>query len=186
VLTGRVLLLNFSYEPLGTVGVARAMTLFIRGAVTIEEFDGENVLRSVRQTFRVPSVIRLRHYVYLKRSKQAKATVRRAQIYMRDSYRCQYCGEHKSASTLTLDHILPRAQGGNSAPENLVTACEKCNGRKGNRTPEQARMPLLTSQSLLKVGLDRVLLCRYAESKPEWRKYLFIEDESLDRQRLLA
>jgi 5-methylcytosine-specific restriction endonuclease McrA len=186
VLTGRVLLLNFSYEPLGTVGVARAMTLFIRGAVTIEEFDGENVLRSVRQTFRVPSVIRLRHYVYLKRSKQAKATVRRPQIYMRDSYRCQYCGEHKSASTLTLDHILPRAQGGNSAPENLVTACEKCNGRKGNRTPEQARMPLLTSQSLLKVGLDRVLLCRYAESKPEWRKYLFIEDESLDRQRLLA
>lgn len=186
VLTGRVLLLNFSYEPLGTVGVARAMTLFVRGAVTVEEFDGDNVLRSVRQTFRVPSVIRLRRYVHLRRNKQAKATVRRAQIYIRDGYRCQYCGEHKSASQLTLDHILPRAQGGNSTPENLVTACEKCNGRKGNRTPEQARMPLLTSQSLLKVGLDRVLLCRYAETKPEWRKYLFIEDETLDRQRLLA
>lgn len=186
MLTGRVLLLNFSYEPLGTVGVARAMTLFVRGAVTVEEFDGTNVLRSVRQTFRVPSVIRLRRYVHLRRQKQARSTVRRAQIYIRDGYRCQYCGEQKAASALTLDHILPRAQGGNSLPENLVTACEKCNGRKGNRTPEQARMPLLTSQSLLKVGLDRVLLCRYAESKPEWKKYLFIEDDSLDQQRLSA
>ena len=185
MLTGRVLLLNFSYEPLGTVGVARAMTLFVRGAITVEEFDGENVLRSVRQTFRVPSVIRLRRYIHLRRAKQARASVRRAQIYMRDGYRCQYCGEHKAAAELTLDHILPRAQGGASLPENLVTACEKCNGRKGNRTPEQARMPLLTSQTLLKVGLDRVLLCRYAESKPEWKKYLFIEDEA-ETQRLSA
>jgi 5-methylcytosine-specific restriction endonuclease McrA len=185
MITGRVLLLNFSYEPLGTVGVARSMTLFVRGAITVEEFDGQNVLRSVRQTFRVPSVIRLRRYVHLRRAKQARATIRRAQIYMRDGYRCQYCGEHKVALALTLDHILPRAQGGNSMPENLVTACEKCNQRKGNRTPEQARMPLLTSQTLLKVGLDRVLLCRYAESKPEWKKYLFIEDEP-ETERLSA
>ena len=161
------------------------MTLFVRGAITVEEFDGDHVLRSVRQTFRVPSVIRLRRYIHLRRNKQARASVRRAQIYLRDGYRCQYCGEHKAASQLTLDHILPRAQGGASLPENLVTACEKCNGRKGNRTPEQARMPMLTSQTLLKVGLDRVLLCRYAESKPEWKKYLFIEDEA-ETQRLSA
>ena len=185
MLTGRVLLLNFSYEPLGTIGVARAMCMIVRGAVTVEENDGENVLRSVRQTFRVPSVIRLRRYIHMRRAKQARATVRRAQIYMRDSYRCQYCGESRAAAGLTLDHILPRAQGGTSTPGNLVTACEKCNQRKGNRTPEQARMPLLTSQTLLKVGLDRVLLCRYAESKPEWKKYLFIEDEA-DQQRLIA
>ena len=185
MLTGRVLLLNFSYEPLGTIGVARAMCMIVRGAVTVEENDGDNVLRSVRQTFRVPSVIRLRHYIHVRRAKQAKATIRRAQIYMRDGYHCQYCGEAKSASGLTLDHILPRAQGGTSTPGNLVTACEKCNQRKGNRTPEQARMPLLTSQTLLKIGLDRVLLCRYAESKPEWKKYLFIEDEA-DQQRLIA
>lgn len=187
MLTNRVLLLNFSYEPLGTVGVARAMTLFVRDAVFVEETDGDNVLRSPSRTFPVPSVVRLRRYVHLRRSKQARQTVRRAQIYIRDCYRCQYCGEAKSASALTLDHILPRAQGGSSAPENLVAACEKCNGRKGNRTPEQARMPLLTSQTLLKVGLDRVLLCRYAESKPEWKKYLFIEDDQPATEiRLLA
>jgi 5-methylcytosine-specific restriction endonuclease McrA len=118
----------------------------------------------------------------LRRRRQTAAN-NRARIYLRDKYRCQYCGDSKAASELTLDHILPRAQGGVSTPENLVAACVKCNQRKGNRTPEQARMPLLTSQHRLRVGLDHVLLCHYAESKPEWKKYLFIED---DEQKLIA
>ena len=117
-LNGRVLLLNFSYEPLGTVGVARAMCLVIRGVVSVEEFDGARVLRS------------------------------------------------------------PRAQAGRSVPENLATACVECNTRKGNRTPEEARMPLLTPQSALGVGLETVVLCHYAESRPEWRKYLYGPSEA--------
>ena len=68
MLTGRVLLLNFSYEPLGTVGVARSVCLFFRGAVFVEENDGDNVLHSPSITFPVPSVIRLRHYVHVRRN----------------------------------------------------------------------------------------------------------------------
>ena len=175
MITGRVLLLNFSYEPLGTVGVARAVCLWFRGKVSVEEHDGENVLRSPSQTIQVPSVIRLRTYINVRRRRQETA-MKRARIYIRDKYRCQYCGDHKHAQDLTLDHILPRAQGGESTPQNLVTACVSCNQRKGNRTPEQARMPLLCSQKLLSIGLDHVLLCHYAESKPEWKKYLFMEE----------
>ena len=175
LITGRVLLLNFSYEPLGTVGVARAVCLWFRGKVSVEEHDGENVLRSPSQTIHVPSVIRLRTYINVRRRRQETA-MKRARIYIRDKYRCQYCGDHKHAQDLTLDHILPRAQGGESTPQNLVTACVSCNQRKGNRTPEQARMPLLCSQKLLSIGLDHVLLCHYAESKPEWKKYLFMEE----------
>ena len=59
-LNGRVLLLNFSYEPLGTVGVSRAMCLVIRGAVLVEEYEAGRVLRSTRAEFQVPSVVRLR------------------------------------------------------------------------------------------------------------------------------
>ena len=175
LITGRVLLLNFSYEPLGTVGVARAVCLWFRGKVSVEEYDGENVLRSPSQTINVPSVIRLRTYINVRRRRQETA-MKRARIYIRDKYRCQYCGDHRHAQDLTLDHVLPRAQGGESVPQNLVTACVACNQRKGNRTPEQARMPLLCSQKLLSIGLDHVLLCHYAESKPEWKKYLFMED----------
>ncbi|MCU0240418.1 MAG: HNH endonuclease [Pyrinomonadaceae bacterium] len=186
MITGRVLLLNFSYEPLGTVGVARAMCMMFRGSISVEEFDGENVIHTVREAFPVPSVIRLRRYVNMHR-KRRETTMKRARIYIRDRYRCQYCGEHKNASDLTLDHILPRAQGGESTPQNLVSACIKCNQRKGNRTPEQARMPLLTSQKLLNLGLDRVLLCHYAESKPEWKKYLFMDEYEAETEvRLVA
>ncbi|MDQ3713661.1 MAG: HNH endonuclease, partial [Acidobacteriota bacterium] len=175
LITGRVLLLNFSYEPLGTVGVARAVCMWFRGKVFVEENDGVNVLRSPSQTISVPSVVRLRTYVNVHR-KRNESTMKRARIYIRDKYRCQYCGDHRHASDLTLDHILPRAQGGESVPQNLATACVTCNQRKGNRTPDQARMPLLTPQRYLSVGLDRVLLCHYAESKPEWKKYLFMEE----------
>ena len=172
---GRVLLLNFSYEPLGTIGVARAMCLVFREAVFVEEYERERVLHSVNAVFRVPSVVRLRAYVNVRRRRQA-AGMKRLRIYVRDRFTCQYCGKRKGADELTLDHITPRAQAGHSTPENLVAACVACNNRKGNRTPEQARMPLLTSQHKLRVGLDRIMLCHYAEDRPEWHKYLFAEE----------
>ena len=171
-LNGRVLLLNFSYEPLGTVGVARAVCLIFREAVFVEEYDGERVLRSVKEVFRVPSVVRLRAYVNVRRRRQT-AGAKRLRIYVRDRFTCQYCGARQNADALTLDHITPRARGGASSPENLVAACLPCNNRKGSRTPEEARMPLLTAQHKLAVGLDLVMLCHYAENRPEWRKYLF-------------
>jgi len=175
LITGRVLLLNFSYEPLGTIGVARAVCMWFSGKLTVEENDGDNVLHSPSTTIPVPSVVRLRSYVHIKRRRQ-ETTMKRARIYIRDGYKCQYCSAAKHAKDLTLDHILPRAQGGESTPQNLVTACVACNQRKGNRTPEQARMPLLTPQKYLSIGLDRVLLCHYAESKPVWRKYLYMDE----------
>jgi len=173
-LDGRVLLLNQTYEPLGTVSVARAVIMTFKDTVTVEEFDSERVLRSVRAEFRVPSVIRRRTYINVRRRQEASG-MKRMRIYMRDKFRCQYCGEKKAASELTLDHILPRSRGGDNSPVNIVTACVACNNRKGNRTPAEARMPLLTSQSALRVKLERVVLCHYAEARAEWRKYLFMD-----------
>jgi 5-methylcytosine-specific restriction endonuclease McrA len=181
-LNGRVLLLNFSYEPLGTVGVARAMCLVIRGVVFVEEFDGQRVLRSPREVFRVPAVVRLRRYVNVRRRRQT-ASMKRLRIFIRDGFRCQYCGQKRAAPELTLDHITPRSRGGRSAPDNLATACVACNTRKGSRTPEEARMPLLTTQRPLGIGLEHLLLCHYAESRPAWRKYLYVEGVPLNRRR---
>src|SRR5438477_529081 len=93
----------------------------------------------------------------------------------RSKFCCQYCGEKKGAVELTLDHIMPRSRGGDNSPVNVVAACIQCNNRKSNRTPEEARMPLLTSQSALRVKLERVVLCHYAEARAEWRKYLFMD-----------
>jgi 5-methylcytosine-specific restriction endonuclease McrA len=173
-LDGRVLLLNQTYEPLGTVSVARAVIMAFKGTVTVEELDGDRVLRSARTEFPVPSVIRRRIYINVRQRREA-AGMKRTRIYMRDKFRCQYCGVKKTPGDLTLDHILPRSRGGDNSPMNIVTACVACNNRKGNRTPSEARMPLLTSQTALRVKLERVVLCHYAEARAEWRKYLFMD-----------
>lgn len=173
-LDGRVLLLNQTYEPLGTVTVARAVIMAFKNTVYVEELDGDRVLHSAHESFPVPSVIRRRTYINIRRRREASG-MKRLRIYMRDKFRCQYCGEKKPASELTLDHILPRSRGGDNSPVNIVTACVPCNNRKSDRTPAEARMPLLTSQTALRVKLERVVLCHYAEARAEWRKYLFMD-----------
>jgi 5-methylcytosine-specific restriction endonuclease McrA len=154
-LNGRVLLLNQTYEPLGTVGVARAIIMTFKNTVFVEEWDGDRVLRSAHDEFPVPSVIRRRTYLNIRRRREQSGT-KRLRIYMRDKFCCQYCGEKKGAVELTLDHIMPRSRGGDNSPVNVVTACVPCNNRKSNRTPGEARMPLLTSQTALRVKLERV------------------------------
>jgi len=173
-LNARVLLLNQTYEPLGTVSVARAIVMTFRNKVFVEEWDANRVLHSAHDEFRVPSVIRRCTYINVRRRRE-QSGMKRLRIYMRDKFRCQYCGEKKGVDELTLDHILPRSRGGDNSPLNIVTACLKCNNRKSNRTPEEARMPLLTSQTALRVKLERVVLCHYAEARAEWRKYLFMD-----------
>jgi 5-methylcytosine-specific restriction endonuclease McrA len=173
-LSDRVLLLNQTYEPLGTVSVARAIIMTFKNTVFVEEWDGERVLRSAHDEFPVPSVIRRRVYINVRRRRE-QSGMKRVRIYIRDKYRCQYCGEKKTAPELTLDHIMPRSRGGDNSPVNIVTACLQCNNRKRDRTPAEARMPLLTSQTALRVKLERVVLCHYAEARAEWRKYLFMD-----------
>jgi 5-methylcytosine-specific restriction endonuclease McrA len=183
-LNSRVLLLNQTYEPLGTVSCARAIVMVWKDSVTVEEWDAQRVLRTVKDVFHVPSVVRRRTYINVRRRREASG-MKRMRIYIRDKYRCQYCGDRKNPAELTLDHIFPRSRGGDNSPLNIVSACLACNNRKGNRTPEEARMPLLTTQSALRVKLERVVLCHYAEARPEWRKYLYMDayDDRLLREK---
>jgi len=173
-LSDRVLLLNQTYEPLGTVSVGRAIIMTFKNTVFVEEWDGKRVLRSAHDEFPVPSVIRRRIYINVRRRRE-QSGMKRMRIYIRDKYRCQYCGEKKTVPELTLDHIIPRSRGGDNSPVNVVTACLQCNNRKRDRTPAEARMPLLTTQTALRVKLERVVLCHYAEARAEWRKYLFMD-----------
>ncbi|OLE54933.1 MAG: hypothetical protein AUG51_06325, partial [Acidobacteria bacterium 13_1_20CM_3_53_8] len=134
-LNSRVLLLNQTFEPLGTVSVARAIVMVLKEKVSVEEWDEGRVLRTARERFAVPSVVRRREYINVRRRREASG-MKRLRIYMRDHWRCQYCGEKGSAQQLTLDHIFPRSRGGENSPINIVTACKACNNRKANRTPE--------------------------------------------------
>lgn len=131
-----VLVLNQDYQPLSVCSVQRSVKLLFLEKAEMLHDDPERVLRSVNEEFAYPSVIRLRYYIHLP---YQRIVLTRRNLMKRDRYACQYCGKK---ADLTIDHVLPRSRGGKDSWENLVTACNKCNVKKGNRTPDEAKMPL--------------------------------------------
>jgi 5-methylcytosine-specific restriction endonuclease McrA len=156
ILQRPTLILNRNWQPVNVATVARALVLlWNESARVVDPADyqlytwadwaklapkaGEAFIRGVRLRLRVPEVVALTEY---DRLPNAHVTFSRRNIFKRDHYTCQYCGAQPGSEDLTLDHVLPRSQGGVSSWENCVLACMGCNKRKADRTPEQARMKL--------------------------------------------
>lgn len=134
------LLLNNTYEPLQVVGWQRGITLLWQGKVEVLE-EHEEEIHSISFSMKIPSVLRMLLPVRIKRRAPVKFT--RLNIFTRDGFKCQYCGEKFESEELTFDHVVPVAQGGKKTWENIATACVDCNSHKEGRTPEQAKMKLL-------------------------------------------
>jgi 5-methylcytosine-specific restriction endonuclease McrA len=136
--TGRVLVLNASYEPINVCTVRRAAVLILKNRAEIIEHSDWS-LRAERMSLPRPVVIRLVTYVKIPRDAHRRKITRRA-VFARDRWTCQYCGGERS--NLTVDHVVPRSKGGESSWDNIVTCCAPCNRRKGDRLPKQANMTL--------------------------------------------
>jgi 5-methylcytosine-specific restriction endonuclease McrA len=102
--------------------------------------EDDDWVRTVSAEIQVPRVIRLFGY-----EKLPKGTVKfnRRNIFARDNNQCQYCGRKFPTAELSLDHVIPRSQGGINTWDNIVCACVSCNVKKGGRTPRQAHMTLI-------------------------------------------
>ena len=133
--SGRVLVLNATYEPINVCSVRRAVVLVLKAKAELVE-EGGWALHSENVTLARPAVIRLVTYVRVPRDAHRRKITRRA-VFARDEWTCQYCG---SRSNLTVDHVIPRCKGGTSSWENIVASCAPCNRRKGDRLPRQAGM----------------------------------------------
>ncbi len=131
-----VLVLNQNYEPLNVCTLRRAIVLvFNRKAEVLE--SGDETVRSATLDLDAPSVIRLHRFI---RRPRVRVKLTRREIFARDGYICQYCGEF--GGDLTVDHVIPRSRGGEHTWENVVTACRLCNHRKGGKTLQEARLRL--------------------------------------------
>lgn len=128
-----VLVLNYDYTPLNVTSVHRGFVLVDKGKAEIVKSD-DNPIVAGYKTYVRPLVIRLLKYI-----RHFTRTLRpnRNRIYKRDGHSCVYCGSSKN---LTLDHVIPKSRGGTNDWTNLVTSCFKCNLKKADRTPEEARM----------------------------------------------
>jgi len=158
----RCLVLNKSWTPIGTIplqdAIVKLFSTYSNGepkariiepesyaAMTWEDWSqlrpkaDDDAIRGQNLYFRVPEVILLSRY-----DKLPKRTVRfsRRNLYRRDGMACQYCGVKPGGPELTVDHVIPRAQGGQTTWENCVLACVECNRKKAAKTPKQAGMKL--------------------------------------------
>ena len=165
-LESNVLALNRLYLAIHVMSAKRAFCLLCKGlAEVIDTQDGAFVnydfsswlevseyrklltrgpnddwVRTVTTEIQVPRIIRLLSY-----ERMPKQTVKfnRRNIFARDHNQCQYCGKRFITSDLSLDHVVPRSQGGGATWENIVCACLNCNIKKGGRTPKQANIKLI-------------------------------------------
>jgi 5-methylcytosine-specific restriction endonuclease McrA len=139
--------------------------MFLGKAELVSSVDNKYI-NTVYRTFVYPSIVRLSLFV---RVPFKKIILSRKNILRRDNHRCQYCG---STSALTIDHIIPKSRGGDDTWENLVVACIKCNNKKSDRTPEEAKMSLRTKPkkpshiTFIKNFVGRV--------DEEWKPYLYM------------
>lgn len=164
----RTLLLNSTYEPMRIISWQRAVVMVYLGKVEVIRTYG-SLLRSVSSTIQAPAVVRLVSFV---RRKRPRISFSRSNVFLRDGYRCQYCGVCLPASELTADHVVPRSLGGATTWDNVVTACAPCNRRKGCRTPSQARMNLRSAPAQPS-HLPSAGLRLHMESAPDsWHEFL--------------
>jgi len=133
------LVLNADYRPLRMMPLSiwswqNSVKAVLSGKAVVVDLYPDLYVRAVSIDMPVPSVIALREYAPTGKS---QAAFTRRNVYLRDSYKCQYCSERFPTPDLSMDHVIPRSLGGKLDWENTVTSCRKCNGRKGSLLPSE-------------------------------------------------
>ena len=166
-MTTRTLMLTPWMAPYKVISWERAIVLSYLGKVEVlEEYDVE--VPAVSLTLRTPAVVRL---TKARVPTSSKVRFSRTNVFLRDGFRCQYCGEKRPTNELNLDHVWPRFRGGKTVWENIVTSCYACNDRKGSRTLAEAGMALLRAPVKPKT-LPLPPVIRPGSMVPEvWRDY---------------
>mmetsp|Transcript_28185 Transcript_28185/g.110739 ORF Transcript_28185/g.110739 Transcript_28185/m.110739 type:complete len:270 (-) Transcript_28185:951-1760(-) len=173
-----VLVLNADYQPLSYLPLSvwpwqEAVKAFYLDRVSIVATYNSEV-RSPSVTMEIPSVVCLRSYH--KHSLKSIPAFTRFNVFLRDNFRCQYCGKRQKATDLTFDHVLPKKYGGKCNWSNIVSACIKCNGRKGSRMikniPDMALLKTPTVPTMHELQFEsRKFPPKYLHES--WRDYLY-------------
>ena len=135
----KTLLLDSSYQVLNFIPERKMFKLLFKDKVEVVS-TWEDVVTWGNKKIKQPAILRLKTHV---RRNYFNSNFSRKALVKRDKGMCQYCSIKLTASQITIDHVLPRAQGGVTSFVNCVVACQLCNNRKAAKTPDQAGMALL-------------------------------------------
>lgn len=159
-----VLVLNQDFTPLTVCSAQRAFLLVFLGKAELLDKAKGKALRSISRSYSFPSVIKITRYINIP---YKGVVLSRHNVFKRDGNQCQYCGVSKE---LTLDHLVPRSKGGKSSWTNLVTACKKCNAKKGDFLIEKSGLKLKSFP--VKPSYIAFLKTANGTLNEDWKKYL--------------
>ena len=128
------LILNADYQPisfvpLSAVGWQQAVKLHWLDRVYVLHTYDDKQIHSPSTTIQMPAVCATKKFYKIPQ----EAKFSRNNLFLRDTFNCQYCGELFPQSELTIDHVIPRSLGGGTDWENCVSSCKSCNSNKGSR-----------------------------------------------------
>lgn len=137
-----VIVLNADYQYLTSVSWKKAVCLFYKGKVEVLKYT-DYVIQNFEKTIQLhlPSIVKLIKFVKIKYN---STQFSKYNVFLRDDFKCQYCGSVIAENALTIDHILPKSKGGKTTWTNVVTCCKKCNLNKGNKTLKECGYVLLS------------------------------------------
>lgn len=144
-----VLQLDVSGRPQAWMSVKEAAVLYAGDAIAWTLGQTFHVMRGGWQrSTGLQSRIELHPIIAVRGAMPARAwrpapALTNPKLFARDRFVCAYCGHTFAGDDLTREHIVPVSRGGQDSWMNCITACRGCNGRKGSRLPEEARMSLL-------------------------------------------
>jgi 5-methylcytosine-specific restriction endonuclease McrA len=184
VLQEATLVLNKNWTPIGFGSVGHAIELMAKeraeailpddysiydfeSLTDLKVVEGEKFIKTVSLNVKVPEVIRLNGYGKIP---QHRLKLSRRNLFRRDKCSCQYCGRQLKSIDATIDHVIPKAQGGKTNWKNCVISCLKCNNHKGNRTPKEARMQLI-KQPVEPHGMTALRIPLF-KKKVSWHKFV--------------
>ena len=164
----KILVLDRAYQPVGVINWERALYLQLTQKAEVLNVYDNLIINSPNLNFQCPAVIKVNWISKKKNSVQFS----RWSVLARDNFACAYCGNNFPPEKLTLDHVIPCSQGGEKNWHNIITACNGCNHRKANRTPEQAGMVLYWQPYAPKWNPWFILKVTGCEIRDIWRQWL--------------
>ncbi|WP_022855111.1 HNH endonuclease [Thermodesulfobacterium thermophilum] len=187
LLNEKVLVLNKYYQAIQITTAQKAICHLVKGTAkvitpdwtthTFEEWikvskfyeNGAQLINSPSISILIPEAIYLPFY---ERLPKTEVIFSRQNLFLRDRFTCQYCGKFlKNPKDRTIDHIIPKSQGGKTVWTNVVLCCKKCNLKKGNKTPEEAGLKLLKTPKPPK--WQSLILEEFPKHKKEvWKVFL--------------
>lgn len=163
-----VAVLNADFTYIGMISWERSIVLLYQGkAETIKDTDTVIYNTDRTHSFIIPKVIRLMEFV--KSLYTNKIPYSKRNIFVRDKQECQYCGKKLEMPECTVDHIVPKAQGGKSTWTNCVCACKRCNGLKDDKPLDHCQLSLRSVPKIPTAG-DFIRL-RSAQMTKQIEKY---------------